>query len=95
MRLSPTLREDDFSNDRTFGRFARQVTALTPGKSAAFVNFCRVLLERQMRSIPENTSVEAAPPPPQQRVLGLHQGMGWMSEDFNQPLPDAFWLGEA
>jgi hypothetical protein len=53
------------------------------------------LLERQMRSIPENTSVEAAPPPGQQRVLGLHQGMGWMSEDFNEPLPDAFWLGEA
>lgn len=28
------------------------------------------------------------------RVLGLHKGQGWISEDFNEPLPDAFWLGE-
>ncbi|MDJ0617244.1 MAG: DUF2281 domain-containing protein [Calothrix sp. MO_192.B10] len=30
----------------------------------------------------------------QQRVLGLHQGEIWMSEDFNDPLPDEFWTGE-
>lgn len=29
------------------------------------------------------------------RVLGLHQGMVWMSEDFDEPLPDSFWLGKA
>jgi uncharacterized protein (DUF433 family) len=29
------------------------------------------------------------------RVLGLHKGSDyWMSDDFNDPLPDAFWLGE-
>ncbi|OKH39657.1 hypothetical protein NIES2119_05145 [[Phormidium ambiguum] IAM M-71] len=28
------------------------------------------------------------------RVLGLHKDMGWMSEDFNAPLADEFWLGE-
>jgi hypothetical protein len=28
------------------------------------------------------------------RIPGLHQGQIWMSEDFNQPLPDEFWLGE-
>ena len=28
------------------------------------------------------------------RVLGLHEGQGWMSDDFNEPLSDAFWLGE-
>jgi len=28
------------------------------------------------------------------RVLGLHQGQGWMSEDFDEPLPDEFWLGK-
>jgi Protein of unknown function (DUF2281) len=31
---------------------------------------------------------------PKRRVLGQHKGMGWMSDDFDQPLPDAFWLGE-
>lgn len=29
-----------------------------------------------------------------QRVPGLHNGQVWMSEDFNEPLPDKFWLGE-
>lgn len=28
------------------------------------------------------------------RIPGLHQGEIWMSEDFNDPLPDEFWLGE-
>jgi hypothetical protein len=26
------------------------------------------------------------------RVLGLHEGRIWMSDDFDDPLPDAFWL---
>ncbi len=28
------------------------------------------------------------------RIPGLHQGEIWMSEDFNEPLPDEFWLDE-
>ena len=28
------------------------------------------------------------------RTPGLHQGEIWRSEDFNEPLPDEFWLGE-
>ena len=28
------------------------------------------------------------------RVPGLHKGEIWMSEDFNDSLPDEFWLGE-
>lgn len=28
------------------------------------------------------------------RVLGLHPGAIWTSEDFDDPLPDEFWLGE-
>jgi hypothetical protein len=28
-----------------------------------------------------------------ERILGLHEGEGWMSEDFNDELPDSFWLG--
>lgn len=28
------------------------------------------------------------------RIPGLHQGEIWMSDDFNDPLPDEFWLGE-
>ncbi|MBI3851134.1 MAG: type II toxin-antitoxin system Phd/YefM family antitoxin [Verrucomicrobia bacterium] len=28
------------------------------------------------------------------RIFGLHEGEIWMSDDFNAPLPDSFWLGE-
>jgi hypothetical protein len=29
-----------------------------------------------------------------QRVLGLHAGTIWISADFDDPLPDEFWLGD-
>jgi antitoxin (DNA-binding transcriptional repressor) of toxin-antitoxin stability system len=29
-----------------------------------------------------------------ERVLGLHAGKMWISPDFDDPLPDEFWLGE-
>lgn len=29
----------------------------------------------------------------QPRVIGLHEGAVWMSENFDEPLPDDFWLG--
>ncbi|RIK43818.1 MAG: toxin-antitoxin (TA) system antitoxin [Chloroflexi bacterium] len=31
---------------------------------------------------------------PQRRIAGLHRGAMRMREDFNEPLPDAFWLGD-
>lgn len=27
------------------------------------------------------------------RIVGLHQGQIWTSEDFDEPLPEDFWLG--
>ncbi len=27
------------------------------------------------------------------RIAGLHAGMGWVSDDFDAPLPDEFWTG--
>jgi len=30
-----------------------------------------------------------------QRVPGLHAGAIWTSDDFDAPLPDEFWTGEA
>jgi len=27
------------------------------------------------------------------RVLGLHSGSVWMSDDFDEPLPEEFWTG--
>ncbi|MDP6037016.1 MAG: toxin-antitoxin (TA) system antitoxin [Candidatus Latescibacteria bacterium] len=28
------------------------------------------------------------------RIAGLHEGASWTSEDFDAPLPDAFWTGD-
>ena len=37
---------------------------------------------------------QTAPKPP--RIIGLHEHLGhaWMSDDFDDPLPDEFWLGD-
>ena len=32
--------------------------------------------------------------PQEKRVLGLHRGSMHMHDNFDDPLPDAFWLGE-
>jgi hypothetical protein len=37
--------------------------------------------------------VAAQPSPDAPRVLGLNPG-AWMSDDFNDELPDEFWFGE-
>jgi len=29
------------------------------------------------------------------RVAGLHSGSIWTSKDFDEPLPEAFWVGSA
>lgn len=29
------------------------------------------------------------------RIAGLNRGMIWTSDDFDAPLPDEFWLGNA
>lgn len=39
------------------------------------------------------TQVEKSTASNEQRVPGLHPGH-WMSEDFDAPLPDEFWLGD-
>jgi hypothetical protein len=47
---------------------------------------------------PVHVRVEIKPDAPKAarpRVLGLHQGSVWMSDDFDQPLPDSFWLEDA
>ncbi|MGB6298210.1 MAG: DUF2281 domain-containing protein [Rivularia sp. (in: cyanobacteria)] len=31
---------------------------------------------------------------PKQRILGLYENQIWISDDFNEPLSDEFWLGE-
>ncbi|MEL6526763.1 MAG: DUF2281 domain-containing protein [Chloroflexota bacterium] len=41
-----------------------------------------------------DTLGEAKTEIPSERVPGLHAGTTWMSDDFDAPLPDEFWLGD-
>lgn len=49
-----------------------------------------VLLTDQQRPVVRLTRVTDTPA---QRIAGLHAGMAWVSDDFDAPLPDEFWLG--
>ncbi|MDX2076154.1 MAG: toxin-antitoxin (TA) system antitoxin [bacterium] len=31
---------------------------------------------------------------PVKRIIGGHEGEGWMADDFTDELPDSFWLGD-
>jgi hypothetical protein len=44
--------------------------------------------------VAKNNAIEFEQKSVATRTPGLHQGQIWMSEDFNEPLPDEFWLGE-
>lgn len=43
----------------------------------------------QARLVPVDAPAKSGP-----RRFGLHEGEVWISDDFNAPLPDSFWLGE-
>jgi hypothetical protein len=46
-------------------------------------------IEQQAVTAGEPASGWSGPP----RVPGLHAGAAWISEDFDDPLPDDFWAG--
>lgn len=58
----------------------------------------RALSLEEQRELLARLAVEVrereTPPLTQPRVLGLHRGLVWMADDFNDPLPDDFWLSE-
>lgn len=51
----------------------------------------KTVIERALRFFVESQNFA---PKKQPRVLGLHEGKGWISEDFDKSLPDEFWLGK-
>jgi hypothetical protein len=52
-----------------------------------------VTLEEGVKGV-TTIQVEVEATAPKKRVMGLHPGSIWMSDDFDDPLPDAFWVGE-
>ncbi|MUG98496.1 DUF2281 domain-containing protein [Scytonema sp. UIC 10036] len=65
----------------TTSRLIAKLQTLAPEQQLQVLDFVEFLVQKY--------------PQPQQslqkRVLGLNQGEIWMSDDFNNPLPDEFW----
>ena len=51
------------------------------------------LAERFLKELEEAEA--QTEPQPRKRIAGLGQGTMVIADDFDEPLPDAFWLGEA
>jgi Protein of unknown function (DUF2281) len=41
----------------------------------------------------KSKSMHLSKPSDSQRIAGLHEGQIWIGDDFNDSLPDEFWLG--
>ncbi len=53
--------------------------------------------ERLLREVMDAALAQIEQPvlaQPARRIAGLHAGQTWVSDDFDAPLPDSFWLGE-
>ncbi|NJN87455.1 MAG: DUF2281 domain-containing protein [Leptolyngbyaceae cyanobacterium SL_7_1] len=60
-----------------------QVRSLPPEQQQQVLDFAAFLRQK-------------APLPTKQRTPGLHKNTAyWMADEFDAPLPDQFWLGEA
>lgn len=58
-----------------------QVRGLNPTQQQEVLDFATFLRQK-------------TPQPPKERIPGLHRGAFFMNDDFDDPLPDEFWLGE-
>ncbi|MEO1375823.1 MAG: DUF2281 domain-containing protein [Cyanobacteria bacterium J06635_10] len=65
-----------------------KLQSLSPEQQQTLLDFAEFLVQKHTQPQPIQTQ------PVQQRILGLNKGEIWMSEDFNEPLPDEFWMGE-
>jgi antitoxin (DNA-binding transcriptional repressor) of toxin-antitoxin stability system len=52
----------------------------------------RVVIEKDEEPLAEIVGIST--PKKGKRVAGLNRGTAWVSDDFDAPLPDEFWLGE-
>lgn len=50
-----------------------------------------IIIEKNSRPIAKLTAISG---PGRKRIPGLNRGEIWTSEDFDEPMPDAFWMGE-
>lgn len=54
----------------------------------------REVVDAALAALVPPASAQSRTAPPAHRTADLHSGQTWISEDFDAPLPDGFWLGE-
>lgn len=54
-----------------------------------------VIIAENSTPVARLTAIASAETGQKPRVAGLHQGAIQVSDDFDDPLPDEFWTGEA
>ena len=71
----------------TTSELIAKLQTLPPDKLQQVLDFVEFLAQKY-------TQPPEVQEPPQQRIPDLNKGEISMSDDFNDPLPDEFWLGE-
>ncbi|MBA2430773.1 MAG: DUF2281 domain-containing protein [Chthoniobacterales bacterium] len=69
----------------TLAEIEAAVETLPTGQKEALFQF----LAAQLRPAAGPSATGAAP-----RIAGLHEGAAEVAPDFDEPLPDEFWLGQ-
>jgi hypothetical protein len=65
------------------------LNVLSPDRRQQVFDFVEFLSQKQ--KVPLRTEDVQMGNSKTERVLGLHTGKGWVSDDFELPLPDEFW----
>ena len=68
----------------TTSEIVTKLQTLAPEQQQQVLDFVEFLAQKYV--IPQEV--------PKQRVMDLFKGQIWKSDDFNDPLPDEFWMGE-
>lgn len=76
-----------------YGKIVRLVVLLPEQENRASERRQAGGAERRHQVLSEDGKKPVGYSKPQQRVVGLHQGAARVSEDFDEPLPDEFWMG--
>jgi mRNA-degrading endonuclease RelE of RelBE toxin-antitoxin system len=71
----------------TTSEIVAKLQSLAPEQQQQVLDFVEFLAQKYNQ--PQETKET-----PKKRVPDLNKGQIWMSDDFNDPLPDEFWLGE-
>jgi Protein of unknown function (DUF2281) len=65
----------------------QEINALPDSRLETLLDFVHFL-----QFVEKQKSKDGDLPP---RIPGLDAGTTWVSDDFDEPLPDSFWLGDA